>query len=303
MKYICTLLVTIIALFSYSGFANDNIPGRYISDQPDENDDYQIHLIYLLAKDSKDRKWDVNGNIGKIIDKANSQMFKETKKNKYSNGVGKIYKFDIRKDGKLDISFLRLDKNNSELPKHPNNYILEYLWENEFNDPRKIYFSFSEIKTNDGGEAGVGMGTVFLGSRYNKSKSPKGSDFNHITLHEILHTQGVGFPCMPKVKHGHLKDEYHMLGHGTRLNKKIYAHDVEGCPELRNSVFLSPTSEESYDPYQLVCLGKIGVFNHKDMSVIRTDFQTGKRNYAGPGCKWNQGREKRALDRYIMEQN
>ena len=138
-------------------------------------------------------------------------MFKETKKNKYSNGVGKIYKFDFRKDGKLDISFLRLDKNNSELPRHPNNYISEYLWENGFNDPRKIYFSFAEIKTNDGGEAGVGMGTVFLGSRYNKSKNPKGSDFNHIILHDMLHTQGVGFPCMPKVNRSHLNDENHML--------------------------------------------------------------------------------------------
>jgi hypothetical protein len=69
--------------------------------------------------------------------------------------VGKIYKLYFRKDGKLDISFLRLDKTNSKLLKHPNNYIVEYLWDKGFNDPRKIYFSFAEIKTDDGGEAGV----------------------------------------------------------------------------------------------------------------------------------------------------
>jgi hypothetical protein len=80
MKYIYALLVAIIVPFSYSVFADDNISGRYFSDQPDENDDYKIHLIYLLAKDSKDRKWDVNGNISGIIDKANRQILKETKK-------------------------------------------------------------------------------------------------------------------------------------------------------------------------------------------------------------------------------
>jgi len=35
--------------------------GRVFEDQPDVNDDFQIHLMYLLAKDRDDRGWDVNG--------------------------------------------------------------------------------------------------------------------------------------------------------------------------------------------------------------------------------------------------
>ena len=34
----------------------DKKPGRFFEDQPDVNDDYQIHFNYLLASDSKDRE-------------------------------------------------------------------------------------------------------------------------------------------------------------------------------------------------------------------------------------------------------
>ena len=34
----------------------DKKPGRFFEDQPDVNDDYQIHFKYLLASDSKDRE-------------------------------------------------------------------------------------------------------------------------------------------------------------------------------------------------------------------------------------------------------
>ena len=31
----------------------DEKPGRFFEDQPDVNDDYQIHIIYLLAKNTR----------------------------------------------------------------------------------------------------------------------------------------------------------------------------------------------------------------------------------------------------------
>ena len=96
-------------------FANDTKPGRYFEDQPDVNDDFQIHLMYLLAKDSEDRGWDINGKISDIITKMNDQMFRATSANSKSGGIGKKYKLDYRKDGKLDITFIRLDKNEAEL--------------------------------------------------------------------------------------------------------------------------------------------------------------------------------------------
>ena len=82
-------LILLSLLFSSSVFANDIKPGRYYEDQPDVNDDFQIHLMYLLAKDSEDRGWDINGKISDIITKMNDQMFRATSENSKSGGIGK----------------------------------------------------------------------------------------------------------------------------------------------------------------------------------------------------------------------
>ena len=50
------LLILLITLFSSSIYASDEKPGRFFEDQPDVNDDYQIHFIYLLAKKPKIKK-------------------------------------------------------------------------------------------------------------------------------------------------------------------------------------------------------------------------------------------------------
>ena len=75
-------------------FASDEKPGRFFEDQPDVNDDYQIHFIYTLAADSKDREWDINGKIEKITDKMNKLHEKLSKKVKGSTG-GKKYKYEL----------------------------------------------------------------------------------------------------------------------------------------------------------------------------------------------------------------
>ena len=109
MKKIFLLLI--ISLFSSSLFASDEKPGRFFEDQPDVTDDYQIHFNYLLAKDSKDREFDINGKMEKIILMANKWMEKSTRKNKKGDKVPRKYKLDYRSDGKLDITFIRMDKN------------------------------------------------------------------------------------------------------------------------------------------------------------------------------------------------
>ena len=43
----------------------DKKPGRVFEDQPDVNDDYQIHFIYMLAADGYEREFDINGKIEK----------------------------------------------------------------------------------------------------------------------------------------------------------------------------------------------------------------------------------------------
>ena len=110
----------------------DKKPGRFFEDQPDVNDDYQIHFNYLLAFDGKDREWDINGKMEEILLEMNEKMLKATAGHKYSDGLGKKYKFDFRKDGKLDITFIRVDKRREELPYYPNNYFNPFLFNISF---------------------------------------------------------------------------------------------------------------------------------------------------------------------------
>ena len=251
----------------------DKKPGRFFEDQPDVNDDYQIHFNYLLAFDGKDREWDINGKMEEILLEMNEKMLKATARHKYSGGVGKKYKFDFRKDGKLDITFVRVDKRRKKFPKHPNGYFGPFLFNKiKMKNPKKIYYNFADINASDGGEAGVPMGSSFLKNKYNKSLKDK---LITITLHELHHAQGGGFACVPGMgDDGHyVGDRKVQLGDGTSLGP-TYIHKVEGCPELVDSVYLTPTSDQPYDPYQLLCKNKLGRYNHPKADI-------------GSYCKWH----------------
>ena len=87
----------------------DNKAGRSLVDRPDVNDDFQIHFIYLLDKNMKDEELDINGDIEKLTATTNDKLLEITAKNKKSNGEGQKFKYDFTKDGKLDVSFVRMN--------------------------------------------------------------------------------------------------------------------------------------------------------------------------------------------------
>ena len=87
----------------------DKKPGRFFEDQPDANDDYQFHFIYFITSDGKDTELDISGWIEKRLTTVNNKFEQWSKKNKKSNGIGQKFKFDYRKDGKLDITFVRIN--------------------------------------------------------------------------------------------------------------------------------------------------------------------------------------------------
>ena len=58
----------------------DKKPGRFIEDQPDITNDFQIHIIYTLYKDSKDNEGDINGKVEELIKVANDWTYKKLKK-------------------------------------------------------------------------------------------------------------------------------------------------------------------------------------------------------------------------------
>ena len=69
-----------------------------------------------------------------------------------------------------------------------------------------------------------------------------------INIHELFHTQLMGIRCIKGMKKIHYSDHYnggtdHMLSVGFKLNRNLYTHDIEGCPQLIDSVYLTPTSK------------------------------------------------------------
>jgi len=259
MKYFFSFIF--IVFFTNLSFATDEKPGRFFEDQPDVTDDYQIHFNYLLAADSEDREMDINGKMEKILLEVNKVMLKATAENKKSDGVARKYKFDYRADGKLDITFIRMDMKHKELDKWANNDIIPFL--NNVKGQKnikKIYYNLADFSNVDGGEAGVGYGTTYLKSNSNGTFERK----LLVTLHELLHTQGMGYDCVPGIKSGNghygLKPGY-MLESGRKIGP-VYAHSKEGCPQMMDSVYLTPIRSDPYDPYVINCLLDLGKYNH-----------------------------------------
>ena len=270
--------------------AMDKKPGRFFEDQPDVNDDYQIHFNYLLAQDSEDRELDINGKMEKIILMANKWMEISTSKNKKGDKVPRKYKLDYRSDGKLDITFIRMDKNFKNLHKYANNTITPFLYKKKGQtNNKKIYFNFADINSVDGGEAGVGFGSIFLRNKSVGTDKRKAA----IALHELLHTQGMGTNCIPGIKNNHYtnRDSRLMLNsvdpNSPRIGK-IYAHDIEMCPQLMDSVYITPTRENPYDPYKIFCLFELGKYKHPNyLKIINKLKDAGRYNWKtrfGPSC-------------------
>ena len=48
-------------------------------------------------------------------------------------------------------------------------------------------------------------------------------------------------------------------------NDTYYRHDIEGCPDLAKSVFVTPTAKDSWDPYDVFCREKRGNLTHPNL--------------------------------------
>ena len=182
----------------------DNIPGRFLYDQEDITDDYQVHAIYILASDSKDRQFDVKGKIEKIVLKANKHLKNKTKE--------KQFRLDLTKEGKLDVSFLRVDKTKKQM--HTGDaatYLMGMAVKNGFYHPKKLYTIFYQDKYRDeGGQVGnakllldkelveVNGGVTYMGAY------PQ--DNWKIHLHELFHALGFVQLCAPKAVIEKMKD-------------------------------------------------------------------------------------------------
>jgi len=92
-----------------------------------------------------------------------------------------------------------------------------------------------------------------------------------IILHELFHAQGAAYGCGKRTYKGaHVKGS-DILGVNTvtssvdSRNDTYYKHDIEGCPDLAKSVFVTPTAKDSWDPYDVFCRKKRGNLTHPDL--------------------------------------
>ena len=141
-----------------------------------------------------------------------------------------------------------------------------------FNNKKKTYFLWTDVNKGDhggdhGGDTGVGIGKIFF-----KSNGRYGDVMKHeknliiINLHELLHTQLMGIKCIKEMKTIHYtnqqdnKSGHQLSSNRTKLNRNLYTHNIEGCPQLINSIYLIPTSEGPYNPYEIMCERNLGKY-------------------------------------------
>ena len=251
----------------------DKKPGRFFEDQPDVNDDYQVHFIYLLTLEGKDSELDINGWIEKKVNKVNDKFLKFSAKNKKSNGIGQQFKLDMTKEGKLDVTFVRMNvsKKQLDVPDYPTEMIYLYLRQKGFNNPKKVYATFAGFKSkhgnSDGGEGYVPMMVIYTPA----VKTYGQPDMDLVILHELFHTQAAAYGCGKRTYKGsHVKGSDILAVDTVKSsidsqNDTYYRHDIEGCPDLAKSVFVTPTAEDSWDPYDVFCRKKKGNFTHPDL--------------------------------------
>jgi len=251
----------------------DDKINRSLVDREDSINDHQVHFIYAILKNGKDKEWDINGYIEKQALKVNENFLKWSSQNKKSNGIGQKFKYDFLKNGKLDVSFARLNLTRKQIdePDYPTGLIYKELFKQGFNNPKKVYAIISGFNSkhgnSDGGEGGP-LFTILYGPAI-KSYGSKGMEI--VILHELFHTQGAAYDCGKRTYRGaHVKGS-DVLGSGdvsTKIDSKndtYYKHGIEGCPDLADSIFLTPTSKNPWDPYEVFCKKNVGKFTHKKL--------------------------------------
>ena len=240
---------------------SDDIPGRFLYDQEDITNDYQVHIIYILASDSEDKKYDVNDTIKKIVLKTNDHF--------YINN-NKIFRLDLTKEGKLDISFIRVDKKKKKISRIQNGagYFTAEIIKHGFYNPKKLYAIFyQDYYKREWGQVG---NAIFYGPNkmieintsvtYLEKIPLKGALRERVYLHELIHALGFVQLCAPGAikdtgpwgKNDHLNYRDDVMsdsgGENWYIDKKrieYYDNSIPNCEmDLKKSAFLEPTEKD-----------------------------------------------------------
>ena len=183
---------------------------------------------------------DINGKMEAEILKMNQKLWTLT-------GQQQKFKLDYQKDGKLDISFVRLDKKFRQGGWNVN-YPDYYLQSLAFNNPKSCTSRMQIIRIEMAGKWVVTMAIPL-------SKKNDRHQIN-ITLHELLHGNGFAWPCTKGQNRGHVTGRSISSNQNNSpdtLGDMIYNHSNNGCPDLKDSIYMTPTPKDPYDPLPMVC--------------------------------------------------
>ena len=137
---------------------------------------------------------------------------------------------------------------------------------NYLDNPKKTYAIFTGFKAkagdSHGGSGSPPITTIFTpaGLSYGVTEKDK------VILHELFHTQGASYDCGKRTDQGGHVKQPDVLAVNTLYpiidskNDTYYLHGIKDCPDLSKSVYLTPTAEDSWDPYSVYCLNKTGNF-------------------------------------------
>ena len=258
---------------------------RQTTDQPDDNSDYQIHVMYVLPSDRTDRDLDTNGTIATSVSAWENWLCNQTK--------GKTLRLDTYK-GALDITFVWLPGGENALARGldlPSTFYTGSVPKNEFiadaiglklkalgfNKPNKLYVVYYDGLSTYA--CGQGSGRNHAAFIYMHGHSPynipckryrfatdytQPKSFDAVLMHEIIHTLGFLPSCSPHKTKDYGKDFQHATDDPSDLMSTDYTtwwedptkavldynHDdyydanIPGCPDLKNSAFLTGEGSE-----------------------------------------------------------
>ena len=189
---------------------------RNYIDLPDVDDGYNIHIIYALPSDGIDKKYDLNNQISMLAYQMDKWFNKKTKDRLFPDG--QHLKFDRRADGKIDITFLRLEIDNLSISKegiNAVNIIQPEISRLGFNDEKKVYFviyggsnkdvcASSQLPQHVPRSITANTAALYYPGKgddscveNNGGFKPEFNNTTRFALHEVFHVLGVVPKCAP----------------------------------------------------------------------------------------------------------
>ncbi|MEM6992538.1 MAG: hypothetical protein AAF721_18635 [Myxococcota bacterium] len=244
-------------------------PARTEVDRPDDTDLPQVHVVYALPSDGRDRGLDTNGTLAASVEVWNAWLADR------AGGDG------LRIDtcgGDVDVTFFVLDRTDAEVAAE-GAYVreeieagLEAAGRIEPHKLYAVYYDGSSTYACGGGAfppALVGrVGALYLrGTPPGAPRCPQ--DFaapggeagylEHAMLHELLHSIGLVATCgATSDGAGHATDDPSDLMYSgprpwfpTQLdpgNDDYWLHDDPDCPDLEGSALRSPMPDDAWFP-------------------------------------------------------